>query len=358
MKHPFTKMLSLLLAVCLLLPAAGVLASGEPEEEAVTEEELLSLPEESPEPISEEEPAEETAAEPVLDGDSSFTINGVTVTRTSSSIRYNCFTYASEIYKKIWGVGFSSDPSSSNNMLRNLSTEEKRLTAEHVKAYISAAALGSVIRLTGSAYVSSTSESYGHSQILVAKDANGFTVLESNVTADDGTTGSRQKYYSWQGYVSWWQQTANRNYFKYIQWPGAAAYGSTAVQDPPQPLEECTCTTDYAGTYICTVSSSSSLNIRSGHGTSYSAVGSIPSGMLVAVTMGDGSWAHVEYSGISGYASMTYLTRLEPLPEEEQPSDQDGDGWIDQRDAVFYLRQNDPYLAALCLQYSFGHVPG
>ena len=39
----------------------------------------------------------------------------------------------------------------------------------------------------------------------------------------------------------------------------------------------CSCSESYAGTYICTTESTK-LNIRSGHGTSYSKVGSIPKG--------------------------------------------------------------------------------
>ncbi len=68
----------------------------------------------------------------------------------------------------------------------------------------------------------------------------------------------------------------------------------------------CSCSTSYSGNYICTTSSVN-LTIRSGHGTSYSAVGSIPSGATVYVSKANGTWAHVTYNGISGYASMEYL---------------------------------------------------
>ena len=80
---------------------------------------------------------------------------------------------------------------------------------------------------------------------------------------------------------------------------------------PPEP-EPCSCSTSYAGTYICTTSNSN-LTIRSGHGISYSAIGSIPPGASVTVTKASGTsnsdWAHVTYNGISGYASMQYLTK-------------------------------------------------
>lgn len=71
--------------------------------------------------------------------------------------------------------------------------------------------------------------------------------------------------------------------------------------------EVCSCSTGYAGTYTC-VTTTYPLTIRSGHGTSFNAIGSIPSGASVTVTKANGSWAHVEYGGVSGYASMEYLT--------------------------------------------------
>ncbi len=69
---------------------------------------------------------------------------------------------------------------------------------------------------------------------------------------------------------------------------------------------DCSCSGLYAGTYTCTASS---LRIRSGHGTDFKTVGTIPSGAAVTVTKvsADG-WAHVQYNGLSGYASMEYLS--------------------------------------------------
>lgn len=380
--------LTLALLLCLSLVPFAALASGEPGEEAA---DIADIPEpEAPDelPETDEQPFPVWDEElPDLDGDSTFTINGVTVSRTSSSITNNCFTYAMEIYRMIWGTGFSSSPGTSDDLLRSISSAEAhRLTPENVENYISAAALGSVIRLTGAGYLNSDSDYTGHSQLLVQKDERGFTVLESNVTG-----GSREKYYTWSGYVSWWQSTPNRDYFKYIKWPGAAAYNG------PVAPESCDCTEDYAGRYVC-VSASSSLNIRSGHGTSYAVVGAIPPGGEVYVAKGNGTWAHVEYNGVTGFASMAYLERLdtpstpaptpiptpeptpvptpvptpeptpvptpapspvstpEPTPEPYTPMlpDQDGDGKITERDAILLLQDGEVYLAARCLQVVVG----
>ena len=85
----------------------------------------------------------------------------------------------------------------------------------------------------------------------------------------------------------------------------------------------CDCSREYDGNYMC-VTGGSTLNIRSGHGTSHSIIGSIPDGAVVYVSKSNGSWAHVYYNGISGYASMDYLElqhshSYELLLEEEHP---------------------------------------
>ena len=90
-------------------------------------------------------------------------------------------------------------------------------------------------------------------------------------------------------------------------------YGIQYILSAPYALSEepCTCSTSYAGEYKCTVKNGNVLYIRNGHGSSYSSIGSIPSGATVTVTKGDGSWAHVTYNGVTGYASMDYLQKIE-----------------------------------------------
>lgn len=82
------------------------------------------------------------------------------------------------------------------------------------------------------------------------------------------------------------------------------------VADYQRLVSDYDCTGIYAGTYTCTASSN--LRIRSGHGTGYSVVGSIPAGATVTVTKAQGlaesDWAHVNYNGTSGYVSMQYLS--------------------------------------------------
>lgn len=88
--------------------------------------------------------------------------------------------------------------------------------------------------------------------------------------------------------------------YYYHPWLGVLRYAGSDV---------CRCSTDYAGEY--TVSTSSlPLTMRGGHGTGYPAIASIPKGSRVYVSRSDGNWAHVEWSGRTGYCSMSYLTKI------------------------------------------------
>lgn len=58
------------------------------------------------------------------------------------------------------------------------------------------------------------------------------------------------------------------------------------------------------------VTSSVSLRIRSGRGTNYKILGSMPSGTLVTVTDISSGWGKVTYNGITGYSSMQHLKKI------------------------------------------------
>ena len=90
--------------------------------------------------------------------------------------------------------------------------------------------------------------------------------------------------------------------------------GTSYTYESSSNSDSCTCSDSYAGNYTCT--SKTTLNIRSGHGSGYSVVGSIPSGATVYVSKADGSWAHVSYNGVNGYASMQYLSKI---PDTHDP---------------------------------------
>ncbi len=110
-----------------------------------------------------------------------------------------------------------------------------------------------------------------------------------------------------------WNKTISKSTLK-----ATFSYVRSAPFAVPGGSTSCSCSEAYAGEYICTTTSAS-LNIRSGHGASYSKVGSIPSGATVYVSKATGTgvsdWAHVEYNGVSGYASMQYLAPKQSEPQ-------------------------------------------
>ena len=71
----------------------------------------------------------------------------------------------------------------------------------------------------------------------------------------------------------------------------------------------CGCSNSYAGNYIVNTSRLP-LTMRSGHGSNYGKVTSIPKGTTVTVSASNGTWAHVNYNGRNGYASMQYLKKV------------------------------------------------
>ncbi len=105
--------------------------------------------------------------------------------------------------------------------------------------------------------------------------------------------------------------------------------GETVTPTPtPDPTPVCTCSDGYAGYYQC-ITQTDPLNIRSGHGSGYSVVGSIPPGAMVYISkaqgIGDDHWAHVEYNNIKGYASMKYLKRVSEYSMDVTYDERTGD---------------------------------
>ncbi|MEG1633596.1 MAG: S-layer homology domain-containing protein [Oscillospiraceae bacterium] len=134
----------------------------------------------------------------------------------------NCRTFAGEIYRLLWNAELSSYRGTDDDMLRELPEgEARRITPENTKAYISAAALGSAIRICDNIDGNDSQGTKMHSQILAQRDEEGFTVYEGNI-------GSRVrlKYFTWDEYVASW---GRYTYFKYIKWPGALPFGSPDI---------------------------------------------------------------------------------------------------------------------------------
>ena len=134
----------------------------------------------------------------------------------------------------------------------------------------------------------------GHTVFVTAVSGNTITFVDCNGNGNySGSTKVRKNGVLWGNTI----QKGARIWGKY-------AFSYLLVSNGIQPYVD-TCSTSYAGNYICT--SRTTLNIRDGHGGAV--IGSIPSGAVVYVSKADGTWAHVSYNGINGCASMQYLQR-------------------------------------------------
>ena len=111
-------------------------------------------------------------------------------------------------------------------------------------------------------------------------------------------------------------------------WGGVLRYSGNVASN------SCDCSISYAGTYAVSTDNSS-LIMRSGHGTGYSIITTIPEGTEVKVTKGNGSWAHVEWNGYSGYCSMEYLKKKYNNPKGTIDSISGGAGSVDVRGWAF-----------------------
>lgn len=147
-----------------------------------------------------------------------YTINGVNVRyRDFSSSPNNCWAYAYNFYYKIWDETFRSDFYDRDNLLRDLSTEELRLTPEHLKEYVSKATPGAVLRVCGSDCLYG-GDAYGHSMLIVSIQEDGFMAFEGGLSGPC----SREYFYTWEEFCTTSWLGARYGYIKYIKWPSAS----------------------------------------------------------------------------------------------------------------------------------------
>ncbi|MEZ4500813.1 MAG: SH3 domain-containing protein [Thermomicrobiales bacterium] len=113
---------------------------------------------------------------------------------------------------------------------------------------------------------------------------------------------------------------------------GRPARGISSATEPggnePEPTTAPTAETRYATT---------SLNLRSGAGTSFGVLTVIPSGAAVTVTGGQtNGYVPVTYNGTSGYASATYLSTSQSQPTPTATPDPGNSGEL----LVWPVRRN------------------
>ncbi len=148
----------------------------------------------------------------------------------------NNMYYARQIYSKIWGYTFSSTFATTDNMLRSLSDDARRITAENTKKFISQAPLGSAVRIANArrdsdpaAFEDDTNTPYrlsngkikeGHTLIVVQKNDNGFTYIENN----NDPVRRNEVSVTWDGFAN--DKGTRYEYFRYIKYPSATPYAS------------------------------------------------------------------------------------------------------------------------------------
>lgn len=155
-------------------------------------------------------------------------------------------------------------------------------------------------------------DSSGH--VAVVESIDGDTVTYSN------SAWSGANFYLTYGSVSnpgsggnsWW------NFQGYIYLLDSDSDSNTSDSNKPaQPLP----TDDYSlGTYQVNVSST--LNMRSGAGTNYGTVESIPNGTKLTVTDIDSDsnyvWGYTSYNGTSGWIALSYCDYISSTAEEPE----------------------------------------
>ena len=148
----------------------------------------------------------------------------------------NCWTFAQTVFKYIWGVNFTGIRGTDYDMLRSVPAGSARaITTENTRNFISAAALGSTIRITTYIDGDDNNGRYKHSMILIQKDEEGFTVYEGSINGR-----VRIKYYTFSEFANGYFGR-NYGYYKYIKWPGAPAYGEEPEEEASPETEPVTC---------------------------------------------------------------------------------------------------------------------
>ena len=225
-----------------------------------------------------------------------YVINGVTVSIDDfSSSPQECWVFAQNYYHKIWGVWFTNSFSEESNMLRYLSDAELTLTAQHLKTYVSYAPLGSVLRVCNAGNLHGN-DSAGHSQVIVSKDSNGFTVLQGGFP---DWPYKEETYYTWSGYVNCWLGERYA-YIKYIKCPGTPAYQQDYMNSCTAYPAHVTATVGSDGASVWSLPCNSSTYPASGK------LGMLAAGTEIeAVALyrnGSGSyWYQIRFNGQKGY---------------------------------------------------------
>ena len=249
------------------------------------------------------------------DGSNPYCQCGKTV---GSGSHWCCWNYGHNAYYYMWGE-YPSYSATKTNFLRNVAAEDRLLTAENLKKYLSEAVPGALLRLDR-ASDPGASDNSGHTLIFVKMNdaGTGAILLEGN---HDGRGRTRIIEWKFTSLVSVYSRYA---YIKYIRWPDAPAY--TDCAHTYDQLGICTAcqaafhwqaTFDPASAGVYEVSAQPDICLRTDKPYEASTALSDPIGqgtileVLGSVKDHNGNvWHKVSYGGVTGYAKAADLTWL------------------------------------------------
>lgn len=118
--------------------------------------------------------------------------------------------YVKSLYKYIWGMEYTDDFSSSDNILKNMLYEERLLNEENLKSVVQRCQPGSVMKVETVNGMANGSGSDGFAVMIVNKDNNGFSVFER-------TDERKETYYTWNHFCEIYKYST----IKYLKWPNS-----------------------------------------------------------------------------------------------------------------------------------------
>lgn len=144
-------------------------------------------------------------------GENYYMINGKTVNCDSVADPGNGKNeeYVKSLYKYVWGIEYTDDFASSDNILKNIEYNDRTLNEENLKAFVKRIQPGTVLKVEN---ISSDeiSSNNGYSFFIVSYDDNGFTVFER-------TNETKESYYSWNSFCMIYKYSTIR----FLKWPNS-----------------------------------------------------------------------------------------------------------------------------------------
>lgn len=117
--------------------------------------------------------------------------------------------YIKSLYKYVWGITYSNDFSSTDNILKNIEYNDRTLNEENLRKYVKRTQPGAVLKVETISDSEVSSEN-GFSFFIVSYDDNGFTVFER-------TNERKESYYTWDSFCMIYQYSTIR----FLKWPNS-----------------------------------------------------------------------------------------------------------------------------------------